>query len=120
MAEYERATSPADYGVDNAIDIGHGVQISIAVDRNGNEIAVNTWHNCTHDYTAGIGHVRQRGYSQGVARWPVLDGGAARAADNLTVGALHGLRAAWVHPQRTLGALLMSRSDRDQRGVKPW
>ena len=47
----ERAASPADYGVDNAVDIGHGVKISIAVDKDGNEIAVNTWHDCTSDYT---------------------------------------------------------------------
>jgi len=52
-ANYQRATSPTDYGITDAVDIGHGTWISFMRDRDGNEIGINEWHNCKHDFTAG-------------------------------------------------------------------
>jgi hypothetical protein len=52
-AVVERATSPRDYGVEDAIDIGGGVQISFVVDRDENRVGVHTWHDCETDYSAG-------------------------------------------------------------------
>lgn len=49
----QRATSPADYGVTDAVDIGGGVMLSIV--RQGDvEMAVNTWHECATAYTAAM------------------------------------------------------------------
>lgn len=53
MAESERAASPADCGVTNAVDIGHNTWISFIQDKDGNEIGLNEWHDCKHDFTAG-------------------------------------------------------------------
>lgn len=51
----DRATSPADYGVTDAVDIGHGVQLSRQVDDQGRDIGRLVWHDCRHNYgPAGI------------------------------------------------------------------
>lgn len=53
MPDSERATSPADYGVTDALDIGHGMWISFSVDMDGHECGLLEWHDCTHDFCAG-------------------------------------------------------------------
>jgi hypothetical protein len=73
-ASYERATSPADYGVTNTVGIGHGVQLSTQVDHDGQEIGRSVWHDCKHDYTAcGITFDTEAGRASnpGRARWTV-------------------------------------------------
>lgn len=48
-----RASAPEHFGVTDATDIGGGVMISIV--RQGDvEMAVNTWHECTGHYGAGM------------------------------------------------------------------
>lgn len=55
MGEYERRTSPADYGVTDAVDIGHNTWISPKLDKDGNEIGIVEWHDCAHDFQgAGV------------------------------------------------------------------
>lgn len=53
MAEFERATSPADFGVTDAVNIGHNTWISFKRDADGNEIGLFEWHDCAHDFCAG-------------------------------------------------------------------
>jgi len=46
-------TTPADFGVTDATDIGGGVMLSVV--RQGDvEMAVNTWHECVGGYGAGM------------------------------------------------------------------
>lgn len=52
-AEFERATSPANFGVTDAVNIGHNTWISFIRDADGNEIGLHEWHDCKHDFCAG-------------------------------------------------------------------
>lgn len=51
----ERATSPRDYGVTDAVDIGHDIQISAWENADGTQLGVNVWHDCAYNYgPAGV------------------------------------------------------------------
>lgn len=82
MADYQRATSSADYGIEDAVDIGHNTWISFIRDADGNEIGLNEWHDCTHDFLAGSVLFDNEAAHRA---WPVGQFWAVESRDPLTL-----------------------------------